>query len=1657
MSLTTRTFRLFLSSTFSDFAAEREVLQKRVFPEIEKFCAERGARFQAIDLRWGITEEAQQEHDTLRICLEEVRRCQDLSPRPNFAVLLGDRYGWEPVPARVPIEHWERLKVSADETGWGLIQAQYQFDENAVPPVYCLRKREGDWAQAVKREADLLQALRYAARNFRGLNRLPYFGSATHQEIALGALASHDDEGQFLHPEEHVHVYVRRIQGLPKDYSARAFIDWDEAGQLPVSGARHRLAKLESQLRERLPGKVHDLHARWSGSCTDEAHLDAFCERFLADQKAIIERELGSRQKLDGGLTRAAQHQAFAKERARNFAGRRAVLKRIKVYLTRRGQASPLIVHGDGGTGKSALMATAYQKTLADASGQTVLLARFIGGVPGTESLMTLLTELTVDIEAAYGRPASPPPESMKVGRQAFEAALQGATAERPLVLFLDALDQLDRNDGAWLLEWLPRELGEHTRVVASTRTGQTLLQAQRRYPKTLLEVPPMTPAEGRQMLDAWLADTREARYSAGIAPGRGRRLTPDQRKQVLNTFEQTGKPLWLKLAYEEARSWASWHTPTVLPATVEAMVRDLITRRLMEGENHPRALATRALAYITAGRFGLTDEELDHALATDSEVKAEFEAQNAKTGQKWVVDAKRPRLPPILWSRLHFDLQPYLMQAQVHGTTVYRWFHREFKEEIGKTYLSDIQDKRDMHGHLANTFYALAPYGDDLFKYTDVSGTQQPAALRRVMEQPWQLAQAGRHEMLTALLTEFGFCMGKCAANQSNDLVLDCLANPADQSTAHSITAFYISEGHILRRGTSAWPSHRILLQRASESDIEKPIRHGAIAWLEGEHCDWDWLRLVPSSYALHATSIQSATEVVFEGHDGPARGARFLSPSRLLSWSGDGSLKLWDTRTGQCIHSMHFDRGNVWDVAIYGEALASACYVESSVCVVWNIQTGEKVAELSGHKKTITGCAWLSEGRVLTWSEDKTVRLWSATTGDEEQIFDRHTSEVAGAFVLPDRKVASWSASGGLWIWDLIDKTESPVAGSAESAVKGALLLGDGRLVYWTGCGSIHRSDRSLKHFEHVFKSDLEEVSHAQEVAPGLIAVWHELLVHHGAHEHVIEIWDLDRGTRRGLLGGHMSFIEGVAVAPGTRLISYDNHGEIRLWDLHQCSELGVYQGLNQVWAAYSIPPKQLIVCTRDIRIWDIESGRLIAIWDDFDAARTCIPAPGNRMLVTLYDGSMRLVNVGPQFREPTQGLNSNCVTAALLTGDCIVAGQQDGSIAFFDTVDGKLNQSVHAHSDKVKRLAVGIGDLVVSTGEDGAIGLIDSRTRVLLWFHETQRHVMGAWQVCDAAVLVCLIGDGIQILDAKSGRELASVPDATGRGGFRDDQFRGIEIFNRKDKPAEVWDCSNACRLYPLEGHEDDIFYATLLNDTSMLTASKDRTLRVWNHPEGTCRHVLRGHTDWVVHIDVIDQRRVISYAGNYHRDSVDLSLRVWDAVEGHCIGILEKHKHKIGGTLILASGKLLSWSATGEVCLWCLQTLQSLGLWQWNWGAVSSMHEFESGVILARNRDGRAFIWSLYQNAVEEIDLHDCIESRSHASEWLLQRGFAEGLSTTELDGQWIDRRLVVRRHSDSALIHWHADHPGELLSLSRGQIIGVREGRRIRFLELMHAQ
>lgn len=83
-----RSVRVFVSSTFLDMQAERDVLVKETFPALRAKFRTRGVEILEIDLRWGVREEDVESGKTAPICLSEIDRCQ-----PYFVGLLGERYG----------------------------------------------------------------------------------------------------------------------------------------------------------------------------------------------------------------------------------------------------------------------------------------------------------------------------------------------------------------------------------------------------------------------------------------------------------------------------------------------------------------------------------------------------------------------------------------------------------------------------------------------------------------------------------------------------------------------------------------------------------------------------------------------------------------------------------------------------------------------------------------------------------------------------------------------------------------------------------------------------------------------------------------------------------------------------------------------------------------------------------------------------------------------------------------------------------------------------------------------------------------------------------------------------------------------------------------------------------------------------------------------------------------------------------------------------------------------------------------------------------------------------------------------------------------------------------------------------------------------------
>ena len=846
-----RTFRVFVSSTFTDLEEERNALRP-AFERLREFCAEHDARFQPIDLRWGVSEEASLDQQAMNICLGEIQRCREVTPRPNFLVLLGNRYGWHALPPQIPEQEFAQiLDRVAEQEGTELLSRWYQRDANAVPVEYRLRPRVGDWAppghpreedfpdrdqwrqeelpQWEEAEARLRETISAAIDGLElGEGRRPvYESSATEREITAGALETGAPEGRAF-------CFAREIELEDEDPDPAeagegdpvlAYVDADQA---PLEGLKAKLAEAG------VPIESYPVLWDRDRDRPDMGHLDKLAADVEAALKSAIGKELQDRTEPPAAPRRPIRiephehldadgraHRDFADERIRFFVGRMKLLGGIGEYLAA-SDPYPLVIHGGGGTGKSALLAEALRK--AQDVPETQLVYRFIGATPGSADGRGLLAGICRELARRYGADESEVPSDYQELSSDFRERLGSASAERPLYLFIDSLDQLSPSQGARRLTWLPDRLPEHVRLVVSTRPGETLeplrhclesLEAANR----LVEVGPLESADGDELLALWLDDARRA-------------LTEEQREAVLDAFrEADGNPLYLRLAFEEARRWISDEDPETLetgkaedghrPGAMAAIIEGNTFARLADEQNHGEAFVAHALGYLATSRHGLSEDELVELLSRDPDVyrwfllgsyhvpldlrerldehlsgKAKRELRAAAKREKgssdevaeWVRqirDGERDeaeldellakvlprggtegmRLPIVLWSRLYADLRPYLTERAYEDAILIAFYHRELGEVATRRYLEG--EVKGRPGVAEARGPGLHGREADYFR-PERDGDGRPrwseATRHALSELPYQLAEAGeaRWDELTDTLTDFGFLAEK-------------------------------------------------------------------------------------------------------------------------------------------------------------------------------------------------------------------------------------------------------------------------------------------------------------------------------------------------------------------------------------------------------------------------------------------------------------------------------------------------------------------------------------------------------------------------------------------------------------------------------------------------------------------------------------------------------------------------------------------------------------------------------------------------------------------------------------------------------------------------------------------------------------------------------
>jgi hypothetical protein len=748
-----KTIRVFLSSTFEDLKMERDALQQKAFRNLREYCRERGWQFQAVDLRWGINNEATIDQRTMEICLREIARCQEQSPRPNFIVLLGERYGWRPLPDRVLQSVEAKMKPGMPPEIQSLFRQWYELDENQLPePVWKLRAREGRYFDYNEYEKTIQKPLvafftRWAAENLPdpelpknktnplALQRLSMERSATEQEIQAGAFGVDD-------AREHVFAFFRNIPDCPKKNTT-----WHDSDQNSVQRLR---SHLKSYLHK---ANISEFSAGWDNEKNqpDTTHLEKLSNDVENALKVVIDREIESYQLTNEHELEQAAHEAFARERTFGFSGRENDIAAICEYATQNNN-TPFVVWGESGTGKSTLIAMAarkVQETLPHAH----VITRFIGVTGKSANGHTLLADICRNLCLFYGgEPAEIPEDPAKL-QYAFREYLAKATEEHPLILFLDALDQLNDGDPARLLQWLPEVLPLNAKLVLSTLKGVSfdVLKERKESAPFFYEITPLTATDGRNALTAWLKRAN-------------RTLQTHQTEQIIRDFEYAGcAPLYLHLAFEQAQHWESYARRQRLGRDIPEMIEEFYGN-LSRPEVHG-SIVEKVLTAIRCAKQGLSDDEILGVLAADEEFWNSFGIQTYHIYDDGETTAKSSRLiPPVLWIRLYHDLEYYLTRRNAPGGEVITFYHRQLAEAVDSIYLQRPGIRQMRHKELAGFFAG---------KRLLIKETVPLIANVRVCDElPWLLSKSEDWDALTNTLCNLDFIQAKAAAKMTYELV---------------------------------------------------------------------------------------------------------------------------------------------------------------------------------------------------------------------------------------------------------------------------------------------------------------------------------------------------------------------------------------------------------------------------------------------------------------------------------------------------------------------------------------------------------------------------------------------------------------------------------------------------------------------------------------------------------------------------------------------------------------------------------------------------------------------------------------------------------------------------------------------------------------------
>jgi WD40 repeat protein len=293
-----------------------------------------------------------------------------------------------------------------------------------------------------------------------------------------------------------------------------------------------------------------------------------------------------------------------------------------------------------------------------------------------------------------------------------------------------------------------------------------------------------------------------------------------------------------------------------------------------------------------------------------------------------------------------------------------------------------------------------------------------------------------------------------------------------------------------------------------------------------------------------------------------------------------------------------------------------------------LWDASTAMPLAVLVGHRAPVYVPEFSADGaRLLTWSEDGTVRLFEASARDDDHVLAGHRSYVYEARVSPDgTRIATCGWDGAVRLWDRSGREARTIDLGRDRIVNTVAWRPDGARLAISAAGTVRVVD------------------------PGT-----------GSVE-----WEIPRSP---------DGARGIAYAPRGGLLALALPGEFLLLDAVTYEERGRLP-LPDVEAIAFTADGRRIAVSRDkrIEVWDVAGASRLHALDGHAALVRCVAFdPTGRLLASAsWDGTVRVWDAATGAARATlrgNGRRAHAV-AFLPDGRRMLTGGDDGLVVVWDT---------------------------------------------------------------------------------------------------------------------------------------------------------------------------------------------------------------------------------------------------------------------------------------------------------------------------------------------------------------------------------------------------